>query len=284
MRLLGKRPAYHLAHLVTFWYVLFYPSIRRRCRFYLQRRFPNHQGPLRRFLDTFRLVRTYGSSLVDGMVLDIFGPGAFNATCPDGERLLQLSTGDRGLVLILAHVGCWRVGMSTLDHLPKRVWVVRIPEPPAPGQSEARNAGAIDPRFGLDSVLQMTDALLRGDIVAISGDRTLGSEQSVISAQFLGKQALLPIVPYRLASATGSPVVIMTAPRIARDRYELRLAKVFEVPPGLGRIPQNYAPYAQLFADALEQFVHEHPWQFYNFYDFWQYPTGKTEPAIATSN
>src|SRR5580698_9254907 len=65
IRFLGKRPAYHISYIVTFWYVLFYPSIRLRCSFYLRRRFPEHRAHLRRFLDTYRLVRTFGVTLVD---------------------------------------------------------------------------------------------------------------------------------------------------------------------------------------------------------------------------
>ena len=263
-----------MAYVVTFWYVLFYPSIRRRCRYYLDRRFPDRRAPLQRFLDTYRLVRTYGCTLVDGLILDVLGPGAFSVSCPDRQRLLQLSTGDPGLVLLLAHVGCWRVGMSTLGHFPKPVSVVRSPEPPATSADDPRNAGVIDPRFGLQSVLRMTDALLGGEIVVISADRTLGSDQSVVPAQFLGSQVFLPIAPYRLASATGVPALVMMAPRISDGSYELRLAKVLEIPPGLGRLPQNYAPYAQAVADCLEQFVREYPFQFYNFYDFWQTPGG----------
>ena len=44
IRIGGRTRAYHIAYIVTFWYVLFYPSIRKRCRFYLDRRFPERRG------------------------------------------------------------------------------------------------------------------------------------------------------------------------------------------------------------------------------------------------
>jgi predicted LPLAT superfamily acyltransferase len=270
IRLGGKRRGYHMAHLVTFWYVLLYPSIRRRCRFYLDRRFPERRGPFQRFLDTYRLVRSYGSTLVDALVLHVLGPAVTSVTSPDHDRLITLSTGERGMVLIHAHVGSWWIGMSTLRLFPKRVSVVRIPEPRMQSPVDPQVVATIDPRNGLQSAMQMTDALLEGGILVMSGDRTLGSEQTVVPAQFLGGRVLLPIAPYRLASVTGVPVVVMTAPRIDENRHELRLETVIEVPPGLGRNPWNYAPYAQLFADCIERFVREHPWQFFNFYNFWR--------------
>ncbi len=269
MRLGGKRRGYHMANIVTFFYVALYPSIRRRCRFYLDRRFPHRRGMVPCFLDDYRLVRTYGASLVDTMVLDIFGPGSFTAASPDHDRLQELAAGNRGLVLLHAHVGCWNVGMSTLGQFSKLISVVLIPEARRRPSVDPRIARMIDPRSGLESVLQMGDALLNGEIVVMAGDRTIGEKQNVTPAQFLGGRILLPIAPYRLASATGAPVIVMTAPRLEGSRYELRLAKVIEVPPGLGRDPQNYAPYAQMFADCIEKFVLGFPWQYYNFYDVW---------------
>jgi predicted LPLAT superfamily acyltransferase len=269
IRLGGKQRGYHMANIVSFWYVLS-PSIRRRCRFYLDRRFPQHRGPLRRFLDTYRLVRTYSMTLVDRMVLTILGPGALAATCPDHDRLIQLSSNERGFVLIHAHVGCWQVGMTTLGHFPKPVSIVKVPDPASQPLVDPKDAGEIDPRTGLQSAIQMTEALLRGEIVAMMGDRTFGSDHHVVPTQFLGGQVLMPVTPYRLASATGMPVLVMTAPRIGNRSYELRVARVIDVPPDLGRNVQNYAPYAQMFADCLEHFVRDYPWQFYNFYDFWR--------------
>jgi predicted LPLAT superfamily acyltransferase len=38
----------------------------------------------------------------------------------------------------------------------------------------------------------------------------------------------------------------------------------------LGKSPENCAPYAQIFAAALERFCRENPYQFFNFYDVWE--------------
>jgi predicted LPLAT superfamily acyltransferase len=140
-----------------------------------------------------------------------------------------------------------------------------IPEPGARAP-----ASIIDPRSGLDGVMLMTDALLRGEIVTMMGDRIFGSDHNVVPVQFLGSTALFPITPYRLASATGVPVLVMTAPRTSKTSYELRVARIIDVPPDLGRNAADYAPYAQQFADCIEEFAREFPWQVYNFYDLWE--------------
>ena len=265
IRVGGKTRAYHLAYIVTFWYVLFYPSIRRRCAFYLHSRFPSRTHWYQRFADTYRLVSAYAITLVDVMILKVLGPDVISARCPEHDQLIERCARERGFVLVHAHVGCFQIGVATLAQFPKRVSIVMIPEP-----NSKAPAAVIDPHSGLESVVLMTNALLRGEIVAMMGDRIFGSDHNVATIQFLGSPAQFPITPYRLASATGVPVLVMTAPRISPTSYELRLARVIEVPPNLGRNPADYAPYAQQFADCIEQFTQEFPWQVFNFYDLWQ--------------
>jgi predicted LPLAT superfamily acyltransferase len=269
MRVGGKARGYHIANFTAAWYVLFRPSIRRRCRFYLRRRFPEHSGWWRRLLDTFRLVRSYGATLVDMKVLEIFGPSALTARSPQHEKLVEISAQPRGLVVLQAHVGCWQIGMSTLGEFSKHVSIVMIPEDQTLALFAAKTPTAIDPRTGLGCVMNMTEALLRGEIVTMMGDRTFGGPQTAVAVRFLGGTAEFPVTPYRLASATGCPVLVLLAPKIGHGAYEVRLAKIIEVPPNLGRDPKNYAQYAQQFADCVEQFAMEFPWQLFNFYDLW---------------
>ena len=272
MRLGGKARGYHMALIASFWYVLFYPTIRRRCRFYLSRRFPERTGWFRKFLDDFRLVRAYATTLIDIMVLPLFGSRAIQATCPDHDKLIKLCSDPRGFVLLQAHVGCWQVGISTLTQFTKPVSIVMIPDHRTPAHFRPLSGNLIDPRTGLEAIIQLTEALLRGEIVTMMGDRSFGADQTAVAVQFLGGTVHFPVVPYRLASATGCPVLVMLAPRLPPNRYEMRLVDIIEVPPNLGRNPQDYAPYAQQFANRLEQFASEFPWQVFNFYDLWQDP------------
>lgn len=271
----GRARAYHLAFFATVWYVLFYPSVRRRCRYYLNLRFPLRTRWYQRLLDDHRLIRSYAATLVDIVVLSALGPKAISASCPQHDELIQRCALPEGFVLVHAHVGCFQIGMSALTQFPKPVSIVTIPEPGTkpPGQ-------VIDPRSGVAGVIQMTEALLRGEIVAIMGDRTFGADHNAVAVDFLGRKALFPISPYRIASATGAPVLVMTAPKTGKTTYELRVSKIIPVPPGLGRDPAAYAPYAQQFADCIAQFAQDFPWQVFNFYDLWT-TTGQEQRPTA---
>jgi predicted LPLAT superfamily acyltransferase len=269
MRLGGMARGYHMANIASAWYVLLYPSIRNRCSFYLRRRFPERTGFGRRLIDTFWLVRAYATTLVDIKVRAMFGPEKFKVGSPDHDQLTELAKRPGGFVLIHAHVGCWQVGMSTLSEFHRDLTIVLAPDRHTEVMLKKTGMKMIDPRTGLQSALQMTETLLAGNILVMMGDRTIGSDKGAVPVNFLGGKVMFPIAPFRMASATGVPVLVMTAPRTGKRAYEMRLAKVIDVPPGLGRSAQNYAPYSQQFAECVEQFVQENPWQFYNFFNLW---------------
>ena len=270
IRLLGKRPAYHISYIVTFWYVLLYARIRQRAGYYLDRRFTSPRGCLRRFWEAYHLIRSFGTTLVDIAAFGILGKKSLAAFSPNHDRLMQLCDDQRGFVMLHAHVGCWQVGLSALGHLRKRVSLVMIPDPRGQELLDRYSVSVIDPRRGFEGVVEMTQALFRGEVVGMMGDRTFGDDQNTVKVRFLGSDIVVPVAPYRLASATGVPVVVLMAPKTGYRSYELRLVKEIVVPPGLGRNPQRYTKYAQEFADALEAFVHEYPWQFFNFFDLWR--------------
>ncbi len=279
MKFGGRARGYHMANIAALWYAMFYPSVRRRCRYYLDRRFPERGGGLQRFIDDYRLLRNYGHTLVDMMVFGMFGKAAITGLSPNHDRLVELSSGLGGFTVLHGHVGCWQIGMSMLQGFHKRVSVVMIPEPRTTAILGETDISVIDPRTGMQSVMEMTEALLAGNVLALTGDRTIGDDANTAAVRFLGGEVRFPITPFKLAGATGTPILVLTAPKVRHGVYEARLGKVIHVPPGLGRNPQAYAPYVQEFVDVLEQFVADYPWQFHNFYDLWASSQSQTDPA-----
>ena len=283
LRLGGRRPAYHIMYFVVLWYVIFVPAIRRRTRHYLRRRFPHVRSRLRRFWQSYRLVCTFGRSMIDRAALALLGPKALHAVCPDSEAIRDITADSDGAVLVNAHVGCWQVAMTTLGHLTRDVSLVMIPPEGLDPQALLKEAGqpykVIDPRKGLESILEMMQALGRGEILGLMGDRVFGSAEGRTYATFVGDRIELPLSPYRLAGATGKPILVLFSHKVGFSRYQVRLARVIRVSEQAST-PEACMPYAQEFADALEAFVREQPWQFFNFYDIWgDRPDGEVAEA-----
>ena len=61
----------------------------------------------------------------------------------------------------------------------------------------------------------------------------------------------------------------MFFPWLGGGRFGAEIAGVFTVPER-GPAKQQYQEFAQKFADALEAFCVKYPYQFFNYYNFWE--------------
>ena len=274
IHLAGRRPAYALLYLVAAWYTLFRPALRRRCYYYLKRRFPR-AGRVGLALHSYRLAVAFGKTLIDRAVIGILAPSQLTVEFASGEKLAALVAERRGLVLVTAHVGGWQAAMASIDflHTPVNMLLQR-----AAGDVDRHwfeHAGRprpfkiIDPTGYLGGSLEMLAVLKRGELLCVMGDRVLGSDRNVVRARFLGGEALFPTSAFRIAAATGAPLAVLFADKTGAASYALHLPLTLRVPDGLGRDPESYRPFVEAFVAALEAFAVEHPYQFFNFHDMW---------------
>ena len=282
IRFAGRSVAYLLADLVCLYYTLAKPAVGRRCRPYLDHRFPGHRGP-RRWVDTFHLSRAFARLLVDHAAMRLVGPGEFRTELRGKAALDGLLAEGKGLIIVTAHVGAWQLGMANLSALDRPIATLarfEAGDRSSPFQILAGGQGPfrlIDPESFLGGVPDMVAVLQRGEVLCLMGDRAWGSLSGTVPTAFLGGTVSLPYTAYKLASATGAPVAILFPFKPGPDQYEMRLAGTLHVPPGLGRDALAYQPYATRFAECLEAFLAEHPYHFFNFFDLWHGATGPSD-------
>jgi predicted LPLAT superfamily acyltransferase len=274
IRLAGRRAAYVMASFVALHYVLFRPSVRARSRPYLSRRFPGRNALLR-LRDSYRITVEIGKVLVDRAAFGILGPGQLTVRHSRREDLLERIREGRGLILVTAHAGCWQFAMESLRLLETPVSLLLHREEGDVDlhifehRSDEAAFRIIDPAGPLGGALEMLQVLKDGEVLCIMGDRAMGGDRSTVAVDFLGGRVRVPFTPYHLASATGAPVVVIFPYKSGPGNYSLEVAKVIRVPEGLGRDPEAYRPYAEAFIRALEGFVGERPYQFFNLFDMW---------------
>lgn len=274
IRTLGRRPAYALLFFVVLWYTL-RPMTRARSKPYLVRRFPR-AGRLQRLRHCFMLNWNFGLTLVDRAASGILGQISITASQEDEQTLKTLLSQGRGLILLTGHFGCWQTSSAGLDGIDTPVHVLMHRAPDDIDRQHFEHAGTeapfhiIDPHGYLGGSLEMLEALGKGHILGLMGDRTFGSDRNTVRVPFLGDSVRLPFSAYRLASVTGAPILLFFSSRIGPGQAKHQIARVIRVPEGLGRSGDSYIPYAQQFALALEEMVFATPYQFFNFYDMWE--------------
>lgn len=266
-----------LAYLFLYPLVLAYtlsPSIRRKSRAYIQRRF-SPRSAWQFFKHAYRLNLTFSRTLTDRAALGILGRVDIVSSQEDRALCQRLADEHKGIIMLSAHCGCWQQAAASIDffNAPKYIVYYRNPKDNDKMVHEHRSTKApftfINPAGPLGGVVEMMAALRHGGVLCAMGDRTFGSAGNSLRARFLGGSVAFPYSFYRLAACTGAPVAVMFFPWLGKGRFGAEIAEVFTVP-DLGPDKQKYAPYAQKFADALEAFCVKYPYQFFNYYNFWE--------------
>ena len=190
----------------------------------------------------------------------------------------QLNTG-RGAVLISAHLG--NLDMTrAVAHLRgfRGVNAVVFTEH---AQRYAAIMAAVNPEFplnlvavssmGADTAMMLRERIDRGELVVIVADRTPPAQNGrVVRVPFLGDMADFPIGPFVLASLMECPAYLFFCLR-EEKRYRIYL-ELFSEQIVLHRKErtQQLTQLAMQYAKRLEFFCCKAPFQWFNFFDFWQ--------------
>ncbi|PIU19621.1 MAG: hypothetical protein COT18_06580 [Elusimicrobia bacterium CG08_land_8_20_14_0_20_59_10] len=272
LRLLGLRAAYLLLVPVSFYFLVFAPKAFKASSDYLRRRF--NFGALRRFYHSYLHFFRFGQVLLDRIAV-ADDPRRFRVAEEGFSYITDAAAAGKGLVLLGAHAGGWEAAMSLLGGKNIKVNVVRF-------EGEAENIrGLLEKSVKTSNIrvigvsgspgdsLALVEALGRGEVVAMHGDRTLGGRTAKLP--FLGGKASFPLWPYAVAAAAGAPLIHTFAARAGAYSYSLKAW-----PPALPVLEKNGAEkeplkkYAAAFAAHLEEFLAANPLQWFNFYPFWE--------------
>lgn len=135
---------------------------------------------------------------------------------------------------------------------------------------------------GTTTALAIKEALDERSIVTLLVDRAR-PDNNVINIDFLGAPAPFPTAPWQLAAALKVPVVLCFGLYKGGDRYDLHFEE-FEDSVRLDR--KNRAADLQRlmerFAERLAHHARSAPYNWFNFYDFWQQHPPKDPSARPT--
>lgn len=198
----------------------------------------------------------------------------------DGHEVIeQVLAGGKGVILISAHLGNWELAAYCLGGFISKGKRIPVNAVMFKGESEKverqLKKASGEPPFrviasndSLQASIECMNALRRGEVVAIHGDRVLGA--AAVSVPFLGHEARFPIGPFVLAANTGAPVVFTFANRLGVRKYALmaRGPYTFKFENRTQR-DANLKQWVAQYAGLLEGLLQKYPLQWHNFYSFW---------------
>ncbi len=275
---LGRRASRVVLHLIAGYFLLFAPTNRRASGKYL--RLALDRPP--RWRDLYRHFFTFAATVHDRIYLLKRRFDLFEFEVHGEEDLRRLLADGKGLFLIGAHLGSFEVIRAIgWKHANLRVAMVMHQ---GNAQKIIATLSTINPQstrdiIGLgriDSMLKVQERLDGGGVVGMLADRTPG-EEALRSVQILGAAANLPIGPFRMAAILRRPVVFMTGLYLGGNRYSVHFEPLADFS-AVARDQRDAAVEATItrYAALLDQYCRKAPYNWFNFFDFWQPEPVKT--------
>ncbi|MCL2626426.1 MAG: hypothetical protein FWD46_06395 [Cystobacterineae bacterium] len=213
-----------------------------------------------------------------------------------GEDVRQLWGGlekGKGAVMLCSHLGNVELLRALADarHIgvSKEVGFISVMDNVSP--SFARLLHSLNPRSSLKilptqnmgpaTIFALQEEIQNGGLVFVAADRTSAQNpKHFFSLPFLGANAPFPHGPFLLAALLQAPVYAVFAlrqkPLSPLPNYNLYIYRLHEGlqegQPELSR-KQRYAlmhTWAQKYAALLQSHLVQQPYQWYNFYEFWE--------------
>lgn len=119
-----------------------------------------------------------------------------------------------------------------------------------------------------DALLGVKDEIDRGVSIGILADRVF-SDERVVTVPFLGAPARFPAGPWLVAHALAAPVFLVFALLDARGGYDIHIEPVAQVRLERAQRDEQLRATVAHFARRLEHYCARAPYNWFNFYDFW---------------
>lgn len=231
-----------------------------------------------RLRDSFRHIHSFAATILDRPLFLTGRLQEFDVRVEGLDDLHRQMDLGRGVLMLGSHLGSFEV-MRVLAEYNRDIEVAilldRQRNPAMTQLLEQLNprlaAAVIDAaQPSTDLMLKIGEAAGRGALIGILGDRRRPGDPGV-RVPFLGEPAGFPTAPYLIASALELPVCLCTGLYQGGRRYDLHFQPLTD---GL-RIPraqrrQQLGALVAEYVGWLEGHARAAPWNWFNFYDFWQ--------------
>jgi predicted LPLAT superfamily acyltransferase len=275
-RLLGRRNTRALLYPICLYYLLFSRTTPRASRIYLEKVF----GRRPRWREVFRHHFYFASALLDRVYLYTGQHHLFDFNYYRREALHDWLDKGQGCIMLSAHLGSFEFMRVHGGQFKVPVNMMMYRENAQ--KLDLATQGLVDAHerriitIGpIDALITAKEALDRGEVLAILGDRTVSNERYV-SVPFFGQDAAFPAGPFLTAAVLKVPVVLFFCLYRGGNRYELYFESFTDQIDVDRRKPDDLRQWIQRYAARLEHYCRLEPYNWFNFYDFWRPP--QTEP------
>ncbi|MGH8550188.1 MAG: hypothetical protein ACRERU_16615 [Methylococcales bacterium] len=271
---LGRPAARLLLYPITLYFLLFAPGQRKASLRYLKRVL--NREPT--WLDVARHIFCFASTILDRVYLMTGQFQRLDIRFPDDNIPLRYSRQGTGSILLGSHVGSYEVLRSYAVKkcpLPVKILMYEQHNPMIVEVLNALNPALSElmiPLNSVDSMLKVKEAVEQGFAVGLLGDRIMENKaRKKVRCTLLGGEVDLPSAPIVIAASLKIPVIVFFGIYRGGNRYELHfevLAEKIEL--DRANRQRDLQKWMQGYADILERIIRSAPYNWFNFYDYWE--------------
>jgi predicted LPLAT superfamily acyltransferase len=292
--LLGSWPIRFFAWWIATGYFLFLSSRRRSSIRLYQVIFPEKSRCYYLYC-TWRQFHSYAATFAERIEFDR-NKGLTTST-QGRENLVEMARRGRGGVILMSHLGSFEIAASTFREVRFKLLLImgeKEAKQVARDQREAMKARGIhiqvataveDPLFGGVEAVKFIE---EGGFVSVAGDLVWTEQRSRLPVRLFGHEVGLTAGPHLLALVSNAPLFTMFTFRAEKGKYLIIMSPPREVK-ATSRSARSASlqASAQAYANALEEMVRQHPFQWYIFEPFFGAASAdrrKSVPSFSASN
>lgn len=268
---LGRAPTRLLLYPITLYFLLFATNARRASQDYLCR----VTGGNSRWWSTAKHIFYFSSTILDRVFLLSGKSDCLDIRVHNGAIVTKHLEADTGCVLIGSHLGSFEVLRAPAINklgLPVKVLMQEDHNKTITQLLHALNPAIADtviPLGKMDALLKAHDNLQQGYSIGMLVDRVAPSGKN-LSCEFLGDHVNFPSGPWLAAAALKAPVILFFGLYQGGHRYDIHF-ELFAEKIQLDRETrdQDLHFWIQKYADRLAHYAHAAPYNWFNFYHFW---------------
>lgn len=269
---IGRGAARLLLWPITLYFLLTAGNARRASRDYLTR-IHDHPASLSQVAQH---IHTFASTILDRVFFLTGQLDHFEFHFHGFESLSNHQQQGRGALLLGSHLGSFEVlRVSAVQQAKMQIKILMYQQHNGylTGLFSRLNPHAaqhIIPLGSPHALLAAQEALQQGMAIGMLGDRVADGDKR-IRCLFLGAEADFPTGPALLASVLQVPVVLVFGLYRGGNRYDIYLEDM-PTPAAAqrGEREQIVQQWTQHYAERLEHYARMAPYNWFNFYDYWQ--------------
>lgn len=264
-KLFGYKFVYYLMYPVTFFYFIFAKNVKESLKIYYK-----HLNIELTNKIYYEHLRIFAITMLDRFITKV---DKESYTFLYDNQDIPLDILSKGTVLLFSHFGGWAASSNVSPSSNKMNIVMQetlmdaIKEIENSIESTKTNIFIIDLKAGPISVsVQIANALMNEEIVAIMGDRA-SNKKATVAVDFLNEKAYFNKNPFQIAYKIDKPILIYFVVLVGMQRYKIEYLRV-----DMDKTKAEDKAVLEavnIYVKEYEGIIKRYPNQWLNFYDFW---------------